>query len=678
VIQFHNLEFQEENGRLFLTKFGNQEQLHSGFAEVTVAGENKETHLGTKLVCSSEGDRLRYVSHEIDGNVLKIVQESPVVRVTSVFITYGDTNAVRVQTTVTNIAQEPIVLEEVSSFVVTGIGGQGRRFRPETMFLTELIQKNTSECQPQRRSFLDLGLYSTTNNQRRAGQVNIGNWTTKEAIPVGIIEDAENGNFLMYQIESNASWCCEVSDWVNEYYLWMGGGSLPFGSWSRELEPGESYVAPYAAVSFGSDLNSVIGEMTKYRRHIIRNFPGDENLPTIFNEYMHLSWDGPTAENTAKYAPVLAKTGVEYYVIDCGWHNEEDCIGIHHYMGQWKESKVRFPEGVRKTMDLIRSYGMKPGLWIEPEVVGWKCKEMIDYYDDDCFLHRNGKPLIIHSRRFLDYRHPKVRAYMSETIRFMVEDLSAEYIKFDYNHDYGVGTDSNAYSLGSGLEDCSNAFWNWVQEMAQKYPHVVFEGCASGGMRMDYKTLSAFAMVSTSDQTEYELYPYIAGNILAAVLPEQAAVWSYPVSDDCKASDDVSEDRIAINMINSLLGRMHLASHLERLDEKKMAMVKEGIAYYNYLAPIKKTAVPYFPMGFTTFYANHVCSGLRKENKVYLAVWCMAGQKQVQIPIKEGVADVRIAYPGNSRATAEITPEGVCVNFPNVQSAVFLEIQLQG
>jgi len=217
-----------------------------------------------------------------------------------------------------------------------------------------------------------------------------------------------------------------------------------------------------------------------------------------------------------------------------------------------------------------------------------------------------------------------------------------------------------------------------VQEMAQKYPHVVFEGCASGGMRMDYKTLSAFAMVSTSDQTEYELYPYIAGNILAAVLPEQAAVWSYPVSDDCKASDDVSEDRIAINMINSLLGRMHLASHLERLDEKKMAMVKEGIAYYNYLAPIKKTAVPYFPMGFTTFYANHVCSGLRKENKVYLAVWCMAGQKQVQIPIKEGVADVRIAYPGNSRATAEITPEGVCVNFPNVQSAVFLEIQLQG
>ena len=51
-------------------------------------------------------------------------------------------------------------------------------------------------------------------------------------------------------------------------------------------------------------------------------------------------------------------------------------------------------------------------------------------------------------------------------------------------------------------------------------------GCASGGMRMDHKTLSAFSLMSTSDQIHYDRYPYIAGNILCAVLPEQAAVWN--------------------------------------------------------------------------------------------------------------------------------------------------------
>lgn len=39
----------------------------------------------------------------------------------------------------------------------------------------------------------------------------------------------------------------------------------------------------------------------------------------------------------------------------------------------------------------------------------------------------------------------------------------------------------------------------------------------------------AFSIASTSDQTDYCKYPYIVGNILSAVLPEQAAVWSYPV-----------------------------------------------------------------------------------------------------------------------------------------------------
>ena len=43
-----------------------------------------------------------------------------------------------------------------------------------------------------------------------------------------------------------------------------------------------------------------------------------------------------------------------------------------------------------------------------------------------------------------------------------------------------------------------------VSEMKKRFPHVVFEGCASGGMRMDYKSLRTFSLLSTSDQKAEE------------------------------------------------------------------------------------------------------------------------------------------------------------------------------
>ena len=113
---------------------------------------------------------------------------------------------------------------------------------------------------------------------------------------------------------------------------------------------------------------------------------------------------------------------------------------------------------------------------------------------------------------------------------------------------------------------------------------------------MDYKTLALHPIVSTSDQTDYKKYPYIAGNILSAVLPEQAAVWSYPVQSlgmDIFDGDDyqsvnrrIDKEQVIMNMINSFLGRMHLASHLELLDEEKKALVKEGVEFYKSIRKI--------------------------------------------------------------------------------------------
>lgn len=666
-IIFGNLRFVIENKKISLQRFG----VDFSFAEVQVCGENKDTHMGAKMANSSEGCRLEYVSHTLTDHSLEILQKTPLVEVKTVLTSYDDTNAVSAYTEVKNISDKEIILEEASAFVLSGLCAAGIDGAKD-MYFTRFTQSHYAECQPRRYSFEELGMFRANfRSQKRIAFANIGSWSTKEELPQGIIENSASGGFTMFQIESNASWYYEIADSKEHYYLYLGGANLPFGGWSKPLATNESYRTVSVALTFGKSESEVISEMTKYRRHISGRCGADESLPPIFNEYMHLSWDSPTEENTKRIAPVVARSGAEYYVIDCGWHNEEDGDKIYPYVGQWKESKARFPHGVRATTDFIRSLGMKAGLWIEPEIIGIYCKEMLDYYDEDCFIQRNGKRLAVMGRHFLDYRSKKVVDYMTETIRRMVEDYGADYIKLDYNEDMGVGTDHLSFCAGEGLEKCANAYLEWIDSVRKRFPDVLFETCSSGGMRMDYRTLSHFSIVSTSDQTDYKQYPYISGNILSAVLPEQAAVWSYPVDDK---ENLPSDEQIIMNMINSFLGRMHLASDLSLLGDEQFSLVSEGVEYYKSLSKEKKSATPYFPCGFTRYGEDFVSAGFETEERIYLAAWNLGGELCREIPILNATS-AKCAYPQNNDLSFSLKNGRLNIEFTEKYQARFFEIE---
>ena len=676
--QFKNIVFVIEDTRIRIESFGEfKNQSKRGFLEVHIAGENKKSHAGVKMINSSEGARLKYVSHNLSENNLSIVQESDLIRTNTVFASYNDTNAIRVYTEICNISSENIVVEDVSAIVVGGLTGE-EAVSMDKLYFTRFIQSHHLECQPHRSSFKDYGFVNYPGqpvSQIKIAFANIGSWSTKEELPQGLIENIETNKYLMFQIESHSSWYYEISEREKDIYLYLSGANSTYGSWHKKLAKDETYRTVTAAIAFGNNQNDVIAEMTKYRRHICGNCDADKKLPTIFNEYMHLSWDSPTEENTKKYAPVVAKTGIEYYVIDCGWHNEEPGECIYPYVGQWKESISRFPNGIRATTDFIRSLGMKAGLWIEPEIIGVNCKDMLEYYDDDCFLQRHGKKILVNDRYFLDYRHPKVIDYMSETIRRMVEDYGAEYIKFDFNQDAGIGTDYNCASMGEGMELCGNAFLDWVEDMKRRFPEIIFEGCASGGMRMDYKSLATFSLMSTSDQTDYMKYPYIAANVLSAVIPEQAAVWGYPVGECAK--NEINNNQIIMNMINSFLGRMHLASHLELMDESQLQLVTDGVKVYEKISEFKRNAVPYMPWGFTDYGAETVSSGIRWGDLIYLAVWNLSDVNYAEITFDKKIKNVDVEYPGTSNADLIVTKKNLKVKFCSPQSAVFLRIELE-
>lgn len=675
-IIFKTLQFKVVDGRVFLNFFsgmrsGANTDMCMPLSEIQLVGGNGQAVYSTSFVGGSESANLRYVSHEIGNNLLLIVERSERLEIETRFISYNNTNAIAVEKSVKNISDSVQSIEKVSTLVLNGVGS-GIDNADKTFFY-KFVQSHHSECQPRKISLFDYGFFrSYARNFKKLCCANVGSWSTKEELPQGIIENGVTGEFLMFQIESNHNWYYEISAINDDFYLALSGNSSPAHRYVKTLRPNETYQAARVAFCYGKGLNDTIGHMTTYRRNIAGHSIADENLPVIFNEYMHLSWDSPCEEKTKQYAKAIAAAGADYYVIDCGWHDEVcDGVWVYPYMGRWKESKKNFPHGIRETTDYIRRLGMKAGLWIEPEIVGIKCKEMLDYYDDDCFLKRNGERICVSDKYILDFRNVKVRFYLTQTIRRMVEDYGADYIKMDYNVDSGF--------VDGDFEEERKAYLTWVDGLQKEFPNVLFETCSSGGMRMDYETLKHYSIVSTSDQIRDWLYPYIAGNILSAVLPEQAAVWSYPVSGmeitptQALVAREISLEKVALNMVNAMLGRIHLSSNLSLMNEDQFALVQEGVEYIKQLNRIKCLATPYFPLGFTDFSKNTVACGLKKDDKLYLAVWVLRGNTKAVVQIK-GATIATVAYPCRLKTEFELKDETLTANFAESDSARLFEI----
>ena len=296
---------------------------------------------------------------------------------------------------------------------------------------------------------------------------------------------------------------------------------------------------------------------------------------------------------------------------------------------------------------------MKAGLWIEPEVVGARSGEE---YPEDAYIRTNGERVLVAGRYFLDYRHEEVRRRMGETIARMVEEYGAQYIKIDCNQDCGVGTEVASDSCGEGLEQTTQAFLDWLDAQRAKYPDVIFESCSSGGMRTDWQSLRGSSVFSASDQVLYRKFPYIIGNIFSAALPEQAAFWSYPVVDGKYEPRDgrPSDDEVAVNMVNGIMGRMHLASDLGKLTPQQTELVRLGVAKAKQLAAFRRTAVPWLPFGFARFGDKKAAVGLMDEKKMLLGVWSL-GVTQFDVPLPRQVSECSVFL---SRRGRRVCPGG--------------------
>lgn len=609
--------------------------------QANLSGYNRpyEKH-GNKHIVTAPGYLFTYAGMEDTrnetGRRLVIRQEDKEVTHTeaeTVMQFYDGTSVVRIYNTLRNTGTETQTLEYLSSFCYTGLEKEGAASSDEKMRVYIPFNGWQKEMSIREFTFPQLGLAQTQPGvYQRTSQVleitNTGNWSSKKYLPLGYVENRQAHTGLFWQIEHNGSWHYEISDQNTHFYLCVSGPTEVQSHWFKELAPGESFTSVPVAVGVCKDsFEEAVGELTKYRRKIRRPNADNENLPVIFNDYMNCLFGDPTTQKELPLIDAAAECGCEYYVIDAGWYAPGEWWDS---VGEWQESRERFPGGIKEVTDYIRKKGMIPGVWLELEVMGIHC-DKAKSVPDDWFFVRHGKRIYDRSRYQLDFRNPAVIEHVNEVVDRVVNEYGVGYIKMDYNIEPGIGTELYAESVGQGMLEHEKAYLAWLEDVFSRYPGLVIENCSSGGLRIDYALLSRYSIQSTSDQEDYRNYATIAANAAAGVTPEQAAVWSYPMRLDLTGSEaerkalaKQGREEVIYNMINAMLLRIHQSGHLAELSPERKELVKEGIRIYKRIRGDIKSALPFWPLGIAENTHKWLCAGLRVtggEGKVYLAVW---------------------------------------------------------
>ena len=190
------------------------------------------------------------------------------------------------------------------------------------------------------------------------------------------------------------------------------------------LEEGERISSDWMLLSFYEDM---VEELPAYSR-FVKEFNRFENryqaAPVGFCSwyyYMENINERMITENLETIDRIRDRVPMEVFQIDSGW-------GYGNQNGAVKEEL--FPKGMKAYAELIRSHGLRPGIWLSP----------FDFEQDgetvqshpEWFIQDDEGRMILHGNcAMLDATHPGAQAYIRELYRKLTYDWGYRYLKID-------------------------------------------------------------------------------------------------------------------------------------------------------------------------------------------------------------------------------------------------------
>ena len=493
---------------------------------------------------------------------------------------------VRISCTFENQSKRDCCLEMFESFSLGGLSPYMQGDGNGTLWLHRVRSVWSQEGRHETIPVEDLQLEPAWDPHavrcERFGQA--GSMPVNRFFPFAAIEDRKNHIFWGAQIAHPASWQMEGYRKDNGLALSGGLADRELGHWMKHVEPGKNFTTPEAIVSTAQtdSFDIFTGRLTT--AGLVEGFlkapESEQDLPIVFNEYC-TTWGNPSHENICEIVDAIKGKGFKYFVIDCGWYKENG-IPWDIGMGDYEVSSELFPDGMEKTVQVIKDAGMIPGIWFEIENVGSASRA---YHLTEHLLHKDNVVLTTYFRRFWDMQDPWVDEYLTDKVIGTLKKYGFGYMKIDYNETIGIGCDG-AESPGEALRKNMEATVLFIEKVKEEVPGIVLENCASGGHRLEPKMMSVMSMASFSDAHECEEIPIIAANLHRVIHPTQSQIWAVIRQDD-------SLKRIAYSISNTFLGRMCISGDVTQLAPEKWNLIEQGISFYGKIKDIIKEGQSY-------------------------------------------------------------------------------------
>jgi len=665
---------------------------------------------GRRYCESAVGERLRYVRHaeSQDGpgwRLLKVDLADPLtgLRAEVFYRILAGCGALRCWARLTNEGTAPVTVESVTSLLCAGLSGDDLGDLDVLWCENDWLAEGRWQRRALRGALPDLNRHAHGADPRgRFGVTSLGTWSSGTYLPMGAVVSRRSGRAWVWQVEHNGAWHWQAGECTRRPTGPAAAGTVghgPLGAarsgayvavlgptdaehhWHATLGPGETFTTVPAAMAVGDGLDDALGQLTRYRRAIRRPHADHRRLGVVFNDYMNTLMGEPTTQRLLPLVTAAAAAGAEYFVIDAGWYADQG-EGWWDTVGAWRPSAARFPGGLAEVFDAIGAAGMIPGLWLEPEVVGVR-SPVAARLPDGAFFTRHGQRVVENGRHHLDLRHPAAVKHLDETIDFVVGDLGAGYLKFDYNINGGPGTDAGNLSAGAGLLAHNRAHLDWLDAVLDRHPGLIIENCASGGLRMDYGMLARTQLQSTSDQQDFLRYPPISAAAAAAVTPEQAATWAYP-------QPGFSDREIVFTLCGALLGRVHLSGHIDQMTGPQRRLVADAVSVYKRIRADLPDAVPFWPLGLPGWTDSWLALGMRTPAVSYLLVWHRGaaaapadtrrgdpGQLAIPLPRLSATAAPEVLYPRDGQPPVRFDPSRgeLTVALPDTPAACLIRLR---
>ena len=273
-------------------------------------------------------------------------------------------------------------------------------------------------------------------------------------------------------------------------------------SFSWLLEPGGHFDSPEAVHTWSSQgYTGMSLQMHAFvREHVVRGEWKYKTRPVLLNSWEAAYFDFNEAK-LLRLARAGRDAGIELFVMDDGWFGERN--DDTSSLGDWDVNRKKLPGGLSGLSDKIHRMGLSFGIWVEPEMVNVKSR----FYEahPDWVMQIPGRP---HSegrnQRILDLANPAVVDAMTEKMTEVFSSARIEYVKWDMNRIFSdvyspylpperQGETAHRYMLG---------LYRMMRTLTERFPHILFEGCAAGGNRFDLGILSFFPQIWASDNTD--------------------------------------------------------------------------------------------------------------------------------------------------------------------------------